>query len=159
MAAAVTQLQIITQFHVSENPGSQPAGVGLTSEFVEMDQLENLTPASTPAAALFAIYKTTIASSGYTIDTTAAQGTNGNINANGKKLNHLVVKNPSASAGDVTIKTSVGANPYTIPTQVVKPGGYAVVSIPGLTAIDGTHKTIDVTGTDGDVPEIGMVFG
>ncbi|HEY1600767.1 MAG TPA: hypothetical protein VGG64_14255 [Pirellulales bacterium] len=160
MAAAVKALRCLLQFDIDEDPGSEPAGITLLSTFKGLDQQLFLGPTSAIVPALFSIYNTLISGGGYTIDTTAAQGTNGTINANGKKLLGVVISNPAASAGDVQIATG-GSNGYVLPQPVkVKPGGFAFEWFAsGLTAIDGTHKTLDITATDGDTPMVGLLFG
>ncbi|HEY4309844.1 MAG TPA: hypothetical protein VGN12_10370 [Pirellulales bacterium] len=160
MAASITNLLLLTQFQVAENPGSQPAGVTLLSTFNDLDQLLQLTPTTAPPVSMFGVYKTTISSGGYTIDATSLQGTNGSLNATGKKLVAISVKNPTASVGDVNIATGA-VNGYAIPQPVkVKPGGFALVyHAAALAAIGSSTKTLDVSGTSGDTPEIGLVLG
>jgi hypothetical protein len=159
MSASVTALRLILQFQVDENPGSAPAGVALLSTFKELDTSLFLNSSSTPAPSLFSVYKTLISGGGYTIDTTAAQGTNGTVNANGKKLIGLVINNPSASAGDAQVATGA-TNGYSLPQPIkVKPGGFAVEWFASaLGAIGSGAKTLDITATNGDTPEIGLLF-
>lgn len=160
MSAAISNLLLLSQFQVTENPGSAPSGVALTSLFQELDQFKQLSPTSTPPVSQFGIYKTTISGGGYTIDVTSLQGSNGTLNANGKKLVAVCVANPAASAGDVNIATGA-SNGYALAQPIkVKPGGFAIVyQAAQLAAVDGTHKTLDVSGTNGDTPEIGLIFG
>lgn len=160
MSASVTQLLLLAQFQVTENPGSAPAGVALSSLFKELDQFQQLTPSSTPPVSLFGIYKTTISGGTYTVDVTSLQGSNGTLNATAKKLVAIAIANPVGSAGDVNVATGA-SNGYTIPQPLkVKPGGFLVEYFAAnLTAVDSTHKTLDVTGTTGDTPEIALIFG
>lgn len=161
MSASVTQLLILTQFQVTENPGSAPSGVGVSSFFGELDQLQRLTSTSTPPVSLFGVYKTTL-SGGYSIDFSSLQGSSGTLNATtgSKKLVAIIIANPSASSGDVNVATGA-SNGYTIPQPLkVKPGGFVIEYFAGaLTGSDATHKTLDVSGTNGDTPEIALVFG
>jgi len=160
MSASISQCLLLSQFQIIENPGSAPSGVALTSLFQELDQLKQLSPTSTPAASVFGIYKTLISGGGYTIDVTSLQGSNGTLNANGKKLVAVCVANPATSTGDVNLATGA-SNGYALAQPVkVKPGGFAIVyQAAQLAAVDGTHKTLDVSGTNGDTPEVALVFG
>jgi hypothetical protein len=160
MSASITNLLLLTQFQVTENPGSGPSGVQLTSFFNEVDQLVRLSPTSTPAATLFGVYKTAISGSGYTIDATSLQGSNGLLNATGKKLVAIALAHPAASAGDVSVSTGA-TNGYALPaTLTCKPGGFAILyHAAHLANVDSTHKTFDITGTSGDTPEIALVWG
>lgn len=160
MAASITQLLLLTQFQVTENPGSEPSGVPLSSLFQGLDQLAQLTPTSTPPVSMFGIYATTISGGTYTIDVTSLQGSNGTLNANGKRLVALAVANPSTSAGYVQIATGA-SNGYALPQPVkVNIGGFAYQYMAGtLSVVDGTHKTLDITGTTGDTPILGLIFG
>lgn len=160
MSATITNFLLLTQFQVTENPGSGPAGVQLTSFFNELDQLVQLTPTATPAATLFGVYKTTISGSGYTIDATSLQGSNGLLNANGKRLVAIALAHPASSVGDVSVATGASSG-YALPgTLTCKPGGWAILYYHSqLATVDGTHKTLDVSGTSGDTPEIALVWG
>lgn len=160
MAASVLQAQLLSWFKIFEATGGAPSGVNSPSAFEDLDQFLQLDGTTTPAVALFSVYKPTISGGGFTIDLTAAQGSNGNINATGKKLLAVQVANPAGSAGDVTISTGA-SNGYALAQPVkVKPGGFAMIyQAAALGAVDGTHKTLDVTATNGDVPYIGLLFG
>ena len=137
------------------------AGITAPSTYQELDQVLTLTPASTPPVSLFGVYKQALTAL-LTIDFTACQGSNGNVNANGKKLVAICIANPTASGQDVNIATG-GTNGYTLPQPIkVKPGGFAIVYFAGaLAGVDGTHKTIDITQASygSDTPEIGFLFG
>lgn len=100
MAASVQSFLLLTYFQVTEDPGSEPAGVALTSLYKALDQLVQLTSTSTPAVAMFGAYATAISGGTYTIDVTALQGTNGALDCTAKKLIAACVVNPAASAGE-----------------------------------------------------------
>lgn len=157
MAAAITSLEFILRFHVLENPGDQPSGVTLQSTYAALDQFFTTTPSDTIPAALAAIYKT-LFSGDTVIDLTAAQGSNGNINANGKKLRWVVVNN-QANANSMTVQTG-DTNGYTMTTLTVPAGGFLAIYLGDASiAVDGTHKTIKLTGTNGDTPEVLLILG
>ena len=96
---------------------------------------------------------TTISGGAYTIDLTSVGGYSGA----GLRIQRISVTNPSGSTGNVTIATGA-SNGRVIPASiVVPPGGSANYFYADYGAdIDGTHKTLDVTGTNGDVPTIAI---
>jgi hypothetical protein len=160
MSSTVTRAQLIFGFTAVEDHGGAPSGVVIDSPFTAFNATLALLPTTTPPVALLAVYKTTIAGGGYTIDLSAAQGSNGTIDATGKRVQALRVSNPSGSTGDVTVATGA-SNGISLPSSVVvPPGGEALIYYADVGAdIDGTHKTLDVSGTDDDVPEVGILLG
>lgn len=96
---------------------------------------------------------TTISGGGYTIDLTSLGG----ISGSGLRIQRISVTNPSTSTGNVTVATGA-SNGRAIPASiVVPPGGNSVNFYNDYGVdIDGTHKTLDVSGTNGDVPIIGI---
>jgi len=114
MSASVIRAYLLAWFRVDETTGGAPSGVNSPSHFEDLDQLLDLSSPTTPNPTLFSVYKTAISSGGYTIDLTAAQGSNGNVDATGKKLLGVMIFNPAASAGFVQLATG-GSNGYTIP--------------------------------------------
>jgi len=160
MSASVIRAYLLSWFRVDETTGGAPSGVNSPSHFEDLDQLFDLSSLTTPNPTLFAVYKTLISGGGYNIDLTAAQGTNGNIDATGKKLLAVCIFNPAASAGFVQIATG-GSNGYTLPQPIkVYPGGFTnQYQAANLIAVDGTHKQLTITATNGDTPYIGLLFG
>src|SRR5579863_1282018 len=110
MASSVTAFQLYTFFNVTENTNSAPTGVGAPIVFQEMNQSLN------PTVAYFAIYRQSLGST-LSPDFTAAQGTNGTINASGMRLMAICVVNPSTSTADVNIAAGA-ANPYALPQPI-----------------------------------------
>ena len=85
----------------------------------------NFNSGTSPAPALFSVYKQALAAT-LTVDFTSAQGSNGNVNATGKRLLGILVTSPAASTADVNIATGA-SNGYALPQPIkVKPGGFAV---------------------------------
>jgi hypothetical protein len=94
---------------------------------------------------------TVIAGGGYTIDLTSIAG----VSATGLRIQRITITSPPTSVGNVTLATGA-SNGRVIPgALVVPPGGLAVAIYNDYGVdIDGTHKTLDVSGTDGDAPLI-----
>jgi hypothetical protein len=93
-------------------------------------------------------------------DFTAAQGTNGNIDATGKRLMGICVVSNQSNTAAVNIATGA-TNGYLLPQPItVKPGGFVIQWFATtLPPVDATHKTVDITGDNTSVPEIGFIFG
>ncbi len=159
MAASVTSLQLFMSCAIVENTGGGPPGIPVLSTFRDFDQSLNLNSGTSPAPALFAVYKQSLGST-LSPDFTSAQGSNGNVNATGKRLLGMLVTNPATATADVNIATGA-TNGYALPQPVkVKPGGFVVQWFGGaLGVIDATHKTLDITGDGTTTPEIGLIFG
>jgi hypothetical protein len=159
MASTIIRAQLTFGFTCAEDHGGAPSGVVIESPFTAYNDSLPMLPTDTPPAALLSIYKTTIGA-GFTIDLTAAQGSNGNVNGSGKRIQAIRVSNPSASIANVTIATGV-SNGHVIPASVVvPPGGEALLFYNDYGVdIDGTHKTLDVSGNAADTPEIGILLG
>lgn len=160
MASTVLRARLDFGFSVTEDHGGAPSGLAIESPFTLFTDSLPMLPTDTPPAALLSLYKSTISGGGYTIDLTAAQGSNGNVNASGKRIQAIRASNPSASTGNVTIATGA-SNGRAIPASiVVPPGGETLVFYNDYGMdIDATHKTLDISGTNGDVPEIGILLG
>ena len=97
---------------------------------------------------------TTISGGGYTLDLTSLAGFDGT----GLRIQRISVANPAGSTGNVTIATGA-TNGYALPASiVVYPGGNFVESYNdgGGQDVDATHKTLDVSGTNGDTPIIAL---
>ena len=115
MASTVLRANLTFGFTVSEDHGGAPAGVTIESPFSTFNDSLSMLPTDTPPAALLSLYKTTISGGGYTIDLTAAQGSNGNVNGTGKRIQAIRVSNPSASTGNVTIATGASNGGRSLP--------------------------------------------
>jgi len=153
MAASVTTFQLLTFFNVTESTGGSPAGITAPSVFQEMNQSIN------PAATHFSVYKQALGST-LSPDFTAAQGTNGNINATNKRLLGICIVSAATNTADVNIATGA-TNGYPLPQPIkVKPGGFVIEWFgSSLPVVDATHKTVDITGNGSTTPEIGFIFG
>jgi len=107
----------------------------------------------TTTATLDAKINTTISGGGYTIDLTNLNGQDGS----GLRIQRILATNPANSVGNVTVATGA-SNGRAIPASlVVPPGGTAAYYYNDYGVdIDATNKTLDVTGTNADVPLISV---
>lgn len=118
-----------------------------------------LNSGSATPATLVAEFLMTLATGAYTIDLRALTGTNGAaVDGNGLRLNIFRIKN--LGANDMTFATGA-SNGYTIGAGILIPPGAVAefMYADGLSDIDSTHKTIDVTGTGSQTAEITIVMG
>ena len=97
-----------------------------------------------------------------TIDLTSLTqaGVAGTLNQTGNKLRAVHIIAPSTNSAVIQV-ASGASNGYTSIGTVsqLKPGDACIKVTSNSIAVDGTHKTIDVTGTGTDAVELLMVFG
>lgn len=97
-----------------------------------------------------------------TVDLTAftQSGLTPNVNATGLKLRAFIVVADAANVANISVATG-GTNGYTAlgTLSAISPGDFRMGSVSNPIAIDGTHKTIDITGTATDGVSIFFVFG
>jgi hypothetical protein len=99
-----------------------------------------------------------------TLDLTAlADAILGTVTMAGLKLRHIQLAAPGTNAGALTIKPGA-SNGYTgwagSGGLILSPSDQAVLGpLNGTIAIDGTHKTLDLTGTGTDKLNLVMMFG
>ena len=122
------------------------------------DETFTLTAASAVPATTFAGFVKALTAGAATIDLTSLTGTNGaTVNGTGLRLQVLRVKN--LGANDLTFATGA-SNGYVVGTHTVKTNGIVMFYFAdGLADIDGTHKTIDLTGTTTQTSEWSLVMG
>lgn len=144
-----------------------PYASGSTNKIVYsgLSETINLGGSSTPAISKFVAFKQALTAGAATIDLTACPGgpAGTTVNASGLKLIAYKFRGLKGNAAAIAIAVG-GSNGYQIDGgayhRTLAPGasdeGYNVAA---SAAIDGTHKTIDLTGTGTDVLEIEMVFG
>jgi hypothetical protein len=97
-----------------------------------------------------------------TIDLTNVQqlGISPNVNFTGMKLRAIQVFADAANTHPISIATGATYG-YTQAGTIgpLNAGGHATHYLPGTTAVDATHKTLDVTGTGAEGLEVHLVFG
>ena len=97
------------------------------------------------------LYTVTMDAGAATIDLTAC-GVGGDVNlggGGGYKVTEIYLKAPTGNDNDVTVEEGA-SNGFTLPdTAVVEPGNEHTISIAtaNRVKVDGTHKTLDVSGT------------
>lgn len=152
IAATVSEL-----LDASISPAAQSSPV----QHTQFNEQLRFTPSTTVPIDTLVAYATTIAGGGYTIDLTAAQGTQETVDLTGKKVRAILINNTS-NANAVTVDVG-GANPYVLnggDPIVVPAGGDALFYFAnGLAAVSGTVKNLAVTGTDGQAPQIMILAG
>ena len=163
MPASVKNATLSALFDISEDPGSAPSGLTYRPVFNLFNQRVALDDtATTPTAKKLAVYQTTISGGLTDIDLTAAQGTNGNVDGTGLKVIGILVFNPTASMGNVTLAAGA-TNPYALvgaQTMVVGPGGFdSKYFASGNAAVSATVKMLRLTGTNGDTPKVAVLLG
>lgn len=161
MPATVVSATIGTIMIVRETPATPATGLSTVAETDDFRVVIDLLAAGTPAATHFiALPELTIGGGGTTdIDLTNAQGTDGNVNCNGKKLMAIVI-DARESANDVTFTSTGPSNAYTVTPYTVKAGALAILMPLGTgIAVDGTHFNVRFSGTAADVVSVGMLFG
>jgi len=119
----------------------------------------SLTPSSSPPVSIYVASGTALGGATLDIDLTAAPGSQGAIDCTGKGLVCLLAVNTNAHQFTVA---PGAANAYPLPETLLlhAGGGRAERFFPTpLTAVDGTHKMIRITGTLGDTPILLACFG
>lgn len=104
----------------------------------------------------------TMTSGTATIDLTSLTqaGLAGTISMSGFKMRYIQVQPSTGNAAPISV--AVGASngyPSFGTIAVLNPGDMAARTTVLAIAVDGTHKTIDITGTGADSMEILVVFG
>lgn len=162
MAASVRTTLVQFGTIINEDPGSAPAGKTLSSVYRSDDSFM-LSSTTTPVCvARFFTYATTLSTpTGYTIDLTNGQGTNGTITASGMRVQGIRVRLSSLASGNVVIGGG-SAQAWTLPsTIVVNPGGMfqQYYHDYGSTDITSANKNIQVTGPTNIQPEVDIYCG
>lgn len=145
-------------FDATEVPAGSAPSIN-SAGFVKT--LSSLGPSSNPAVTKSATFKKALAAGAATIDFTSLPKTvGGTQSATGLKLRGLQINNPGANSVTVSPGAANGYEFNGSDTLVVRPNGFAVLWLAdGLTAVDGTHKTLDLAGTGTDEFEIVLLFG
>ena len=128
-------------------------------------QSRTLTASSTPAATAGSVFRQAMTAGAATIDLRAIPTVNsGTIDGNGKKVRVLRLSAPGTNANPITITpgASNGLNVFGATGEITLNPGDTVQLEPataGATAIDATHKTLDLAGTGTQVLDVAVVVG
>jgi hypothetical protein len=132
-----------------------------------LNQSMTLNSGTTPPAVLVAAYEKAMSAGTATIDLTSLPQSGGlaagTITAATYKLQALLIKNKAANTGTITV-TKGASNGYQLAgatfTMPLKPGQWMLFFGNDLADdVDGTHKTIDISGTGAEILQIVAVFG
>ena len=162
-APTVTVKQCYANFGVSviENLLGGPAGVVPVSHWETLLKQLTFSPSGTPPVSLLIVYAATIVGGGYDIDLTAAQGTQGTVDATGLRV-QLIAVDATGLLGDFTLDAGP-ANGYEVNGSGelhFTPGGLLLKFLnDAYQDVDATHRMLRVSGTDGDVPMLGILLG
>ncbi len=121
-----------------------------------------LSATTTPAAQDSASFVQALTAGAATIDLSALTGTNGRaVNGTGKKILAIFLKPLGANPMTFTAGASNGYLLFGASGSVAVPNGGFLLKGFGsaLSAIDGTHKTIDVAGTGSQTCQVQILFG
>lgn len=125
-----------------------------------------LSATSTPVGTYSASFAKAMSAGAATIDFTALTGTNGaTIDGTGKRIIACIMTNPATNANSITISTGA-SNGLTIfgtnGKHVLQPGESVMkydASASLGTAIDATHKNVDLAGTAAQTLNVIVVLG
>lgn len=154
---------------VVETVGVDAAGaVDATKNSVTFSKLgvasTSLGAATTPTANIHAVGQQALTAGAASIDLTALTGLNGvAVSLNAKTLRAVLFQNPAANANAITIAKGA-ANGYTgfgaTYSETLQPGQTKLVYLAAAgTAVSGTVKTLDITGTGAQVLNYEIVAG
>lgn len=139
--------------------------------YVTLDGYDNtheLTASTTPDADYGDAFELTLTAGAVTLDLTAITGPDaGTISYSGKKIRAIKFRAKSTSAGAFTIAKGA-SNGYTgfgsafsvtLPANAAGGAWFMFYDAGGGTAVSGTVKTLDITGTGTQVIEVAVVAG
>ena len=137
-----------------------PALANRQFQYKEFSANKSLNAATTPAATK--VYAEKLSGS-QTLDLTALTRSIGAVvNATALRLQQIQISNLSTSATIVIAKGATNGyafNGAAGDKAILPSGHYAEYFHDGLTDIDATHKTLDITGTTGQYYNVVMIFG
>jgi hypothetical protein len=167
---SVSKATIVGNVTALQTFATNPAA-NSTKNFVTLDGFNNehaLTPSTTPDADDVWGGLVTLSGGAATIDLTALTGADSATkNFDGKKIRAIKVRAKSTSAGAFTIAkgasngyTGFGATfSVTLPANASGGAWFMFYDAGGGTAVSGTVKTLDVSGTGAQVLEVIVVAG
>lgn len=146
--------------------GNAPFASSKTVTHSALNKTLTLSGSTTPAVTKYASKQLALTDGAATLDLTALTGwgTNGaNVDATNLKLQLLRVYNPAANTGVMNLAEGA-SNGYEALGDAwsvdITPGAWAMVYLADdAPDVDGTHKTIDITGSGTEVLDIELVFG
>lgn len=143
----------------------QPTIAGASSPAVTYDAYttrEIINGSTNPSADAVTAFETTLSSGSATIDLTSVPATTGTQSMSGKSLRTLFLKADSENAGVISIQAG-GTNGYPLFGSsgkiTLSPGDSLGLRISTDSDVDGTHKTIGLSGTGTDSIQVQMTFG
>lgn len=162
-ATMAVSLQCQKQVTSSADPTATPTNLGLDLSVIAPGAFRaNWTPSSTPDGTDAWSGQVALSAGAATIDLTNLTQANLStvVNATGKKIRAICVLADANNANVIAIGTGA-SNGYTgIGTiSALNAGDIALHTGQGSTAIDGTHKTLDLAGTGSQILNILIVFG
>jgi hypothetical protein len=126
------------------------------------DTSETLTGSSTPAVSKDACLSLALSSGAITLDMTAMLDPNlGTVSISGLTPAHVKLRNPSTNANSITIAkgASNGYTGFGASFSVTLAPGSEILLRVGSIVVDGTHKTLDLTGTGSQALSIQITAG
>lgn len=162
---AVTAAALI-QLNVTETVGTDAAAYASSSrnsvQFTGGRKEETLTSSSTPAVTTHAVGALTLSSGAGTLDLRTLTGLNGAaVDLNGLKPRYILLHNTGANAMTVAIGASNGYTGLGAAAQLTIPAGCRALLEFGTggTAVSGSVKTLDISGTGAQVLKYQIVAG
>lgn len=157
-----TQKSVVTADPTASQPGISmnldPSQSGLFSKSL------NANSAATPPGDVTEAWSgnKVMTAGAATIDLTSLTqvGLSSAVSLSGLKIRAIQILAPAANAAAITVAPGA-SNGYTQIGTVgpIKPGGSALLILPGTSAVDGTHKNLDISGTGTDSVSIQVVAG
>lgn len=158
--ASLTVEETLTGATVTDVPAA--AGKVTHSGWNKSDKL---TASTTPPATVTASVAQALTAGAATLDLTALPGTEATVSCSGLKVQKLRLQNPPTNANPITIAkgASNGWTPAGSAFSItLMPGQDILFGNNGVsvgTTVDGTHKTLDLTGTGTQVLNVQIVAG
>lgn len=166
VAATIRQHMIVVETVQSGTPAAPDSKSKITHDAWKIDK--SLNASSTPPITMTSAQEITIASGVGSIDLTALPGTGGaTLDGTGLKVQGVLLTAPGGedgNAGPITIAPGA-SNPYSLggatwAGEDLEPGDSRhYLFNDTLADVDGTHKSLDLTGTDGDVLRVQLLLG
>ncbi len=130
----------------------------------QFNKTASLTGATTPPVTKVAAFEKALSAGAGTIDLTALPGTNGAVvDGTGLKVQAIKLTNKAVNANSIKVAVG-GTNGYELAgadfAATLQPGQELVLFGNDATPdVDGTHKTLDLTGTGSQVLQVIVVLG
>lgn len=157
-------MSVVANIIMQPQAVTQPTVIG-TDAAVSYNQFytrETLTGSSTPSVDSLTALTQSLSSGAATIDLTTVPALVGNQSMSGKSLRVFYAMADSENAGEISIQTGA-TNGYAAFGSSGKftlgAGDSVMIRLSTTNTVDGTHKTIDLSGTGTDSIDIQMLFG